>query len=514
MTTTGRRALRVIIGIITMVIIVAVFAALAIMPGPATLVDRVAAADDAIDETVSPTQSQQYCPSAMGLLDTGTYGDSAFQATSGNLSTQAAYAAFGSVYSATASVFANSADDSDEGEVTLRDADPSDDATVKTGAQRIHQGSRLIETHMLQAQKGTGTVGTIASWSTDGDLKGVSAASCETTSLEHAFLLSGSATGTTQQLIVANPSSKPTSVRIRVWGSNEAGELTMSTQSSVAVSAGAEASLDLSAAASDLDGLYVTVSSKQTPIAALVRTVVMDGLTSKGSDFAMPLAAAANASAVSGIAQGDAVTAYLFAQTDTVTQLSWITGHGLVEARDDVAIEAGKVAVVDLGEAPDDALGVMSTAQDAVSFSVRATRSGSDNQADFALMNAGATSEASGLAVPSGFEGTVVLSNTSNDGQNVTLTSYDDSGALLITRRISLGANAAESIAMNDLTRADATVAALQLEDESGTVSWGMRMSHADLDDGDVAGLAVVTASTLMPITAQVWARSNPAIVR
>ncbi|NMM93528.1 DUF5719 family protein [Bifidobacterium oedipodis] len=513
MTTTGRRVLRVVIGFVTMVILIAVFAALAIMPGPAMLVDRVSATDNAIDETVSPTQSQQYCPSPMGLLDTGTYGDSAFQATSGDLSTQASYAAFGSVYSATASAFGQDAHDANVADVNLKDGDPGDDAAVKTGSQRIDQGSRLIETHMLQAQQGTGTVGAIASWSTDGDLKGVSAASCETTSLEHDFLLSGSATGTTQQLIVANPSSKPTSVRIRVWGSNEAGELTMSTQSSVAVSAGGEASLDLSAAASDVSGLYVTVSSKQTPIAALVRTVVMDGLTSKGSDFAMPLAAAANASAVSGITQGDSVTAYLFSQTDTVTQLSWITSHGLVEAHGDVSIQAGKVEVVDLGEAPDDALGVMSTAQDAVSFSAKATRSGDDGQADFALINAGALSKVSGLALPSGFEGTVTLANTANTKQDATLTSYDDSGALLVTRRISLGANAADAVALDDLTRGDATVAALQLEDESGAISWGARISHADLDDG-IAGLSTIASSALMPLTTQVWARNNPSIVR
>ena len=54
------------------------------------------------------------------------------------------------------------------------------------------------------------------SWATDGDLKGVSAASCVVPALKQAFLLSGTKTGLTQQLVVANPSAKDTSVTIRI----------------------------------------------------------------------------------------------------------------------------------------------------------------------------------------------------------------------------------------------------------------------------------------------------------
>ena len=71
----------------------------------------------------------------------GTYGDSAFQATVGNLSTQARYAAFGSVYSATVSAIGQKSSSDD---VTLKDADSTDDSSVKTGAQKINQGARLI----------------------------------------------------------------------------------------------------------------------------------------------------------------------------------------------------------------------------------------------------------------------------------------------------------------------------------------------------------------------------------
>ena len=170
-----KRAIGIVLGVITMLVLIALFVVLVMAPIPNIWVDKVAASDNAIDQTVSPTQSETYCPAPIGLADTGTYGDSAFQATVGNLSTQARYAAFGSVYSATVSAIGQKSSSDD---VTLKDADSTDDSSVKTGAQKINQGARLINTRMLQAAAGTGTVGTIASWADDGDVRGISAASC------------------------------------------------------------------------------------------------------------------------------------------------------------------------------------------------------------------------------------------------------------------------------------------------------------------------------------------------
>lgn len=62
--------------------------------------------------------------------------------------------------------------------------------------------------------------------------------------------------------------------------------------------------MELSAAVDGQHGLFVTVSSKETPIASVVRTVTMDGLTPKGSDFALPLPTASNASVAPSITAG------------------------------------------------------------------------------------------------------------------------------------------------------------------------------------------------------------------
>jgi hypothetical protein len=268
----------------------------------------------------------------------------------------------------------------------------------------------------------------------------------------------------------------------------------------------------LAAAAPNQQGLYVTVSSKETPIAAVVRTVSMNGLTSKGSDFALPLHDASNASVATSIAKGDAVDAYLYAASATGVTLSWITEHGLVQAKD-ATLQANRVTVVDLGEAPEDALGVMSTAEDDVAFSVKASQSGDDDQADFALINAAAPASFTGLAIPDDVDATVSLANSSNQSRKATLHAYDADGKATASKEVEIDANAATTIDIKDLSKDNESAVLLMLEDQSQQIGWGVRLTHANLGDDKVAGLASLGATPLMPATTHVWARSNPSIV-
>ena len=240
--------------------------------------------------------------------------------------------------------------------------------------------------------------------------------------------------------------------------------MALSTQSSLAISRQRSPALELSAAVDGQQGLYVTVSSKETPIAAVVRTVSMNGLTSKGSDFALPLHDASNASVATSIAKGDAVDAYLYAASATGVTLSWITEHGLVQAKD-ATLQANRVTVVDLGKAPEDALGVMSTAG-TMSFSVKASQSGDDDQADFALINAAAPASFTGLAIPDDVDATVSLANSSNQSRKATLHAYDDAG--LRSLEMDTDANAARTI---DIRTCPATMASAVLLDARGPVS-------------------------------------------
>ncbi|OZG62442.1 hypothetical protein BLEM_0988 [Bifidobacterium lemurum] len=508
-----RKAARIGFGLLTMLVILAVAAALVLLPGPSSWVDDTSSANGAaVSHTVSPTQFSSYCPSPMNLSDTESYGDSAYQASVGNQSSTARYAAFGSVYRSTISPFATDDDEADS--LSLESADLADSDTVLVDGEELAQNaaSRLMDTRLLESGQGVGVAGALASQATEGDLKGVSAASCVSTDLSHSFLLTGTVTGTTQQLIVANPSSKATTVDVQAWGSDSSGALTLATSSTLTVPAYGESSMDLAAAASGQDGLYVTVSSELTPVAAVVRTVSMDGLDSKGSDFAMPLGEASAVSVVPSITQGDETTAYLFSSEDTDVTLSWVDEDGSEQA-EEVALEAQRVTVVDLGEAPQGALALAADAETEVNLAVATTRSGADNQADFALTNAAHPVESSAVALPDGMAARVTLANTSDEAHTVTLHIYDASGASLGDLDIEVGANAAESLTVDDLTDGDGTAAVLVLDDESHEVGWGVLLSNPAVDDADMAGLATLEATSLMPQQTQVWARSQSGIV-
>lgn len=508
-----RKAARIGFGLLTMLVILAIAAVLVFLPGPSSWVDDTSSeSGTAVSHTASPTQISSYCPSPMNLSDTESYGDSAYQASVGNQSSNARYAAFGSVYRSVIMPFGADGDDGDS--LSLESTELSDADTVLVDGEELAQNaaSRLMDTRLLESAQGVGVAGALASQATEGDLKGVSAASCVATDLSHSFLLTGTATGTTQQLIVANPSSKATTVDIQVWGSDASGTLTLATSSTLAVPASSESAMDLAAAASGQDGLYVTVSSAQTPVAAVVRTVSMDGLDSKGSDFAMPLGEPSAASVVPSITQGDETTAYLFSSEDTTVTLSWVSEQGL-ERAEEVTLESQRVAVVDLGEAPQDTLALVAEAEAEVNFAVSTVRSGAGNQADFALTNAAHPVESSAVALPDGMSARVTLANADDDAHTVTLHVYDASGARLGDRDIEVGANAAVSLTADDLTDDDETAAVLVLDDESHEVGWGVLLSNTAVDDADMAGLATLEATSLMPQQTQVWARSQSGIV-
>ena len=509
-----KQAVRVTFALITMLVIIAVSAVMVFVPGPTSWVDDTGSAPGtAVSQTVSPSQFSTYCPAPMDLTDSDAYGDSAFQASVGNQSTRARYAAFGSVYRSTVTPF-DTSQDTDEETLSLDASESESSDTVMVGAENLEQSasSRVMDTRLLESGQGAGSAGASASWATDGDLKGVNASSCVSTDISHAFLLRGTITGTTQQLIVANPSSKDTSVDIQIWGSDDSGAMSLATSSTLAVPALGEAMMNLSAAAAGQDGVYVTVSSEQTPVAAVVSTIVMDGLTSKGSDFALPLAEPRKTSVVPAVVDGDYATAYLFARQDTTVELSWVTPHGLVDA-EKLTVTAQRVSVVDLGEAPDDALAVLATAEADVDFSVASARSGADGQEDFALTNASAPVESSGVALPGGVSARAVLANTANREQSATIRVYDESGDHIRDREITLGANSAVIVDIDDLAGEGTTAAALVVDGDSRRIGWAVRLTNSQVSQASLAGLSTLGAASLMPQETNVWARSRNGLI-
>lgn len=501
---TRGRVSRVVLGVLSMLIIIAVFAAALFLHPLGSVVDRAAVASSAVTNEVSTEQMEAYCPGRMDLVDTAAYGDSEFQVSTGDNDSAARYAAFGSVYRSTVSALGPAYDI--EGE----DLSGGDDADVMTLAGDVDAGARMMDTQLLESEDGTGAAASVVSWATEGDLRGLSAATCVVPSLEQSFLLTGTGSGVTQQLIVANPTDRATALTIRAWGTGNGERLVLTTGNTMTVDAYGEASVDLGAAASGQDGVYVTLSSDETPVAAVVRTVRMDGLTAKGSDYALPTGEASRETMLPSAREGDAVTVEVYGESDTDATVYWVTGDGAVEAAGG-PVPMRQVTVFDLGAAPAGVLGILVDATDPVTASASLGRDGDDGQADFALVRAAAPAVSSAVVMPDHVDGELTLMNGSSGPAQVTVHAYDADGEPVGDREITLDAGAAAAVRADDLGDG---ARILTVDDEQAVVGWGVRLSSPDVDDAGYAGIAHLGATALTPVSERVSAENDQSIVR
>lgn len=489
---------------VTLVLLVACLAALLVVRPLPAWVDRAAQSSSALEQTVSQRMVETYCPARMSLADTSQYGDSEFQVSQGDVASSSRYSAFGAIYRSTVSTL------SGENSNDLKDSDPTDESAVHVMVGNADQGSLLQQTQLLEASQGTGVASATASWASQGDLRGLAATSCADSSLTHAFLLPGTQTGWSQQIVVANSSSQATSVSVQVWGTSQTGGLTLATSGSLTVNADGETVYDLSAAAANQDGLYVTLTSQRTPVHALVRVVAMNGLTAQGSDYVAETSEASQMIAIAGVKGVSSARVLLFADQNTSVSLSWITPNGLVAATSH-DVTASQVGVVDLGAPPADAVGVGVTADQPVRASVVVTRNGDGGQSDFAVLSSGEQSVYSAAAVPDQVEASLAVSNVTRADTSVTFDGYDADGRHVGAKDVTLGANCAQTISLSDLGD---NVAVVRLHDERQTVSWNVMLQRQSLADAGVGAVAAIGSTPLSVAHATIYANPRQGVVK
>ena len=453
---------------------------------------------------VSTERIEQYCPGRMALMDSDSYGDSEFQASSGNITSSARYAALGSVYMSSVTPMA----DADAEAERLSDGDDADAIAVLSGA--VDDGPTLFDTRLTASEDGTGAAGSVASWATDGDLRGVAAATCVVPSLSQSFMLPATATGTTQELVVSNPSDRATAVTMRVWGSSDGEAISLTTGNTLTVDAHGESSVDLAAAASGQDGLFVTLDSDETPVAAVVRMTRMDGLNPQGIDYIPPVSQSSSDAVIPSVREGDAVRVTVRAEETASVTVSWLTAQGTTAA-DEGQLDAGRVTMFDLGEAPEHTLGVVIESDAAVNAMAFAERGGDDGQSDFTVALPGTAAAASAVAVPSDTRGELTVANVSGERTSVTMHAYDADGRHVGERQIDLEDGAAVDLAVTDLGE-DAAV--IMVDDPSESVVWGVRLSQPDVDESGLAGLANLQTTALTPVQETVLSQSDRAVIR
>lgn len=176
---------RVVLAVASVLVIVALVAVAAVYRPTWIHADSPATQRSSVSRTVSPRQLETYCPARMTIADTGAYGDSEYQASNGNIASSARYTAFGAVFRSSVGLFG--ADETTSALVLNKDDEGSDD-DVFIASGTVDDGSQLQDTRLLSASDGTGAASSMMSWATDGDLKGVSAASCVTPALNQSLM--------------------------------------------------------------------------------------------------------------------------------------------------------------------------------------------------------------------------------------------------------------------------------------------------------------------------------------
>ena len=451
---TSARVLRVVSATVTSVILMGALAALGGADIPAWLVDP-ATGSSATSHRVVQERLESYCGERMQLPDSADWGDNDYRASDGDINSSTSYAAFGTVHAASVIPF----------EIV--------------GAQTANLSGPNTTAKSGQA-------GILASKATEGDLRGISASTCMVPAIKQSFLLPSTGTGTSQQLVLANPSSKATVVNVEVYGTKNAGRAELATSSNITVSGGAHSSMDLSAAANGQDGLYVKVTSESTAVAANVRVLVMDGLTPKGSDIAMPANAANTSNLIPSVRPGDKITLYLYSAKNTTIKASWVSDNGLISL-DSHEVKGQQVSVIDLGSAPKGANGIQLDSDEPFTAAAKATLGGSSGQEDFALLPAVTPAKRSAVALPDGYDASLTLANTSTSDTTATVTFMNDDGSMGKSKDVNIKANSA-------VTMGGKGVAAM-VTCKNGDVAWGLRLTSSALAGRGIAGVSTVGPS-------------------
>jgi hypothetical protein len=402
----------------------------------------------------------------------------------------------------------------------------SGDDSLALGGQKAEE-STIFNSTLLSADAGTGAVGTVASWASKGDVQGIAATSCASAQLTARYVVPQTTTGTTNTLVVANTSDKPTTVDVALRGTTSNKAIAASTSTTLTVGAHAEKTLDLSAAAPNQKGLFVTVASKVVPVFSTVKVTAAQGLTSKGVDYvpqAQNMAAAASAgsgssnstSVLAGLSEHQSVTLRAYSASAQNLTISWVGSKGETAATS-ATVTAGKVAAIDLGSVPKDASAISVTSDGAADaagssgssssalyLAATATTSGSGQQ-DFSVLSPQQAVRHSGLTVPDGVSASLVLANVSDTEQTVTLEGMDGSGAVAKTEKKTIAAQSSTRVSMASLGNARTAVLSTSASaSSSAAITWGAQLT-AD-SAGSTAQAAVVEATSLMPQTAEVSA--------
>lgn len=501
-----------IVGVVTVAALSAIFLLSAacfigVYRGIPQFVDNSNAPSSSFVRSVGATRLQVVCPDRLSLPDSDQYGDSQFSESEGDLQSFARYGAFGDVYRAN---IHNVRDTSDQSTI-LKTKSTDDDTSALITNNDVNKDAQVFEGRLSRVASGTGIAASMSSWATKGDVRGLAATTCSIPTMKQTFLVPEAESGVSLRLETFNPASKPTVVHVKAWSVKQGSTpLNLSTGSGFTVPANSHAYFNLAAAVPQSTGLYVQIKSEQTPVAAFIKVLRMNGLAVKGVDIIRALGHKSNNNILAGISEGDQAKVYVWPHKDGNATISWMNDSGVQKIKE-LSLKSNHLQVLDLGKVPEHvhALNINGSAQTSAMMFV--VRDGKDNQSDIAFIAASRSQGSSTIVSPvSANETKLYVASSEDNDSSVLLQGFDASGLLVGTKRITIPAHSAVSVSATDVSG----TAVMFTAKSSNSINFAARISKNEVNKSELAGISWLASQSLEPQQIQVYVNRNHHIVR
>ncbi|HEY0188636.1 MAG TPA: DUF5719 family protein [Cellulomonas sp.] len=356
--------------------------------------------------------------------------------------------------------------------------------------------------------------GVTSSVVTDGDLRGLSAASC-TEPTTDVWLVGGStALESTADLVVVNAGATAAEVTIELWGPS--GAVDLGTGGSLVVAAGAQEEVVLAGIAAEQRRIVVHLSSEGGQIAGYLQDSLLDGFTPLGTDLVTAGSEPSVQQVVPGIVLGEtdvdaadagALRLLVPGDEDATVSVTLIgpDGEQPLTGAQDLELTAGEVTDISLGGLPAGSYTAVVDSTVAVAASAMTARAGEAGELDDVdrvdRAWSAATDTGGGLvAVPSGATSQLVLAavpsddatSSDDDVLQATVRTYGTAGLLdESTVEIPVG-----STLTTDLSDLGSGITGVEVEpvDTGGTalaaLSWAL-VASASASDGTLLSVVL-----------------------
>ena len=244
----------------------------------AALLPAAPAPADAVEEvTVEPAQEVSVCPGPARLTDPETVGDAQFGPAPVGTSSRLRAVVEGD---GTAGLGVLDGGEPEEQELA---PGPGADVTVGDVEDPEHGSVLTVRPAQDASPRVAASVGSVT---TEGDLRGLAAASCSRPGISQWLVGGSTEIGSSSQLVLQNPGLTPAVVQVQVWG--QGGEVVLSGGGQQLVGPGQEVVTLVEAAAPEQRRLVVHVAASGGLVSAYLQHSTLDGLVPLGVDHVVP----------------------------------------------------------------------------------------------------------------------------------------------------------------------------------------------------------------------------------